>query len=1410
MKNICLRLCGISMAVMSLGTGIAHASPTTLPASGVTQTHATLSGTGATGFQVKYGKLTELDEIAQNALSPDSDPVAFTLDRYPWKKRNGWIESYYNTSSPLPVNTGSAITAEVTLTEETTVSFEWGVDSEEGIGNLSFIVDGQTLGSISGLVDFTGTSFTIAPGTHTLKWEYRKTAVTNVGMDLAKLRNIDLRNTTPGEWISMDAQGGSVTVDDLYPGQDYIFRAVDASGNRSGLKQFRTLDITIGDMTIDPITQTTATVSTPLDYGDASIETGFEFWRYDKPFEDSDLAKGLLHRSCLEKGVVLSFGKGWHISSNAISFNGNKSDGTIIAEFTTTDAGKISFNLQIYYATLDFYVDDELVATLSDSYGNHEFDLTVGAHVLRWEIAYFNPFHGYVYLGSLYIPNLKTYDLQSISVTPSVEISTVLDRLTPNSVYNVRPIVKPDYESRFEQRWSGDSVPYKTFTTLPVTADTLSVSELRQASVTLRGKVVGGDAEIIARGLQYKDATGARWTDFPAEAAAGEEISTKVTRLRPATKYDYRAYIQANGCDTVFSVTGSFTTEAVQALKPVLVSSTQHTAKIQGEIVAGDAQIYQRGMQFASVNSQEWEDFEDDGANDKFILERTGLDYRGAYKARTYVQPAGCDIIYSDTLKFFTKSIEAQVDSVRNVMQRTATLYCHTDGGDHGIDKRYYRIYSEDDRFSNKRMDAFEKNFFSSFMPFDYEVIQNAMDYGDGHLVSKQNAKLKIKFQTFIPGQFSFFLKGIATVKFYINGVLNSTIDLQETKDFVTSDIFYPGAYELEWDLTDVNEIYLRNFRINSDNNLPIESTSDAFTISLSGLHPQRSYGVALTAEKSDDKISVYKWQDFTTTSYFTEFITTGLTQSKATLQAYILPTNDTPEEMGFIYTDDAGNSTRAVGSVTDGWLTAEISGLSANRRYRFSPYAKVDGYVYKSDDESHFTTPPVDMKVVFSGITQTKANMTISCDKGDASVEDIQYRLDYGDYMGYTSPVSFTSLTPSHTYNVYVQARVNGTTYYFGSYPFKTLDINVSSTVDAAQTSAFVKVFPAVGDATLVASGIEYSTDMSYDNRIECDGNNTVLVTELDPATTYYYRAWAETAEGATAVKEGTFRTSAITCQTSAADNISNRSARLNGMIDCDANSSAEFGFEWKRMTGWASDPAFTKGIKNEDGTISVSLINGMLDPDTDYQFRAAVRYKGKMYHASEWKNFRTENEFILYPGTVYTLYRTDRENNAIIFCGYYVAGSETVTAQGYEYWHNGGASAPAMNAPATVETVYTGEDMQYTLPAALLADGNYSVRAFIETESGKTYGQTLSFGIENGGPSAIIDIESAVIQCRPVNGQIVMSNVSGLAVRICDTTGRTIFYKENLGETEYFDAPRNTICLLRFSNGMTFKIMP
>ena len=566
------------MAVMSLGTGIAHASPTTLPASGVTQTHATLSGTGATGFQVKYGTLVELDEIAQNALSPDSDPVAFTLDRYPWKKRNGWIESYYNTSSPLPVNTGSAITAEVTLTEETTVSFEWGVDSEEGIGNLSFIVDGQILGSISGLVDFTSTSFTIAPGTHTLKWEYRKTAVTNVGMDLAKLRNIDLRNTTPGEWISMDAQGGSVTVDDLYPGQDYIFRAVDASGNRSGLKQFRTLDITIGDMTIDPITQTTATVSAPIDFGDAQVETGVECTTGS--YTNSVYSNALLAPDTRGRVIDVQVDGNWTVSDNSLIFNSKVDYKTVTVSFEMLSAGEISFYASASNGRLDFHIDGSRGTQITGSYRKFTYSLSAGKHTLYWSTWYNGNYRAEI--GNLSIPSLPMPELQTIPVTATDIINTRIEGLTPNCTYFVRPYVNLTYTSRFENRWNNDSIPFKNFTTLPVTADTLSVADLRQASVTLRGKVVGGDAEIIARGLQYKDATGARWTDFPAEAAAGEEISAKVTRLRPATNYDYRAYIQANGCDTVFSVTGSFTTEAVQALKPVLVSSTQHTRQDTG------------------------------------------------------------------------------------------------------------------------------------------------------------------------------------------------------------------------------------------------------------------------------------------------------------------------------------------------------------------------------------------------------------------------------------------------------------------------------------------------------------------------------------------------------------------------------------------------------------------------------------------------------------------------------------------------------------------------------------------------------------------------------------------------------------------------------------------------------------
>lgn len=1402
------------MAVMSLGTGIAHASPTTLPASGVTQTHATLSGTGATGFQVKYGTLVELDEIAQNALSPDSDPVAFTLDYYPWKKRNGWIESYYNTSSPLPVNTGSAITAEVTLTEETTVSFEWGVDSEEGIGNLSFIVDGQTLGSISGLVDFTGTSFTIAPGTHTLKWEYRKTAVTNVGMDLAKLRNIDLRNTTPGEWISMDAHGGSVTVDDLYPGQDYIFRAVDASGNRSGLKQFRTLDITIGDMTIDPITQTTATVSVPIDYGDAQVETGVV---YTDGYYFDYHSKALLSLDTRFKDIMVDVDPYWRSSNDCLVFGYKFNDRGVTASFEMQSAGEISFDASATNGRLNFYIDGSKKAEISGNKQRYTYSLSAGRHTLKWTTYYTYSNRSYhAEIGNLSIPHVPMRG-HSISATATDKISTKIEGLTSNSKYSVRPLVNLTYSSRFENKWNHDKISFKNFATLPVIADTLPVADLRQASVTLRGKVMGGDAEIIARGLQYKDATGARWTDFPADAAAGEEISAKVTRLRPATKYDYRAYIQAIGCDTVFSITGSFTTEAVQALKPILLSSTQHTAKIQGEIVAGDAQIYQRGMQIANFSYDNWRDIEDSGTDAKFTLESTGLDYNTTYKVRTYVQAAGCDIIYSDTLKFSTLPIRIEVDSVINITQRSATIHYHTDRGDQGIDRLTYKLSVPEARYAD-RNNSFEYGFFGTQMPFDYEIIHNDWTKGS---TTERDATLKMRIMTFVPGRFYYGggCKNGAILDFFINGEhikkdsLYTNHPIYTVCDFSydTDSIYPPGTYELEWQATDVHDWVALSFRLENAVFL-IESSNDDFSICLNKLSPGLKYRIAIKAYGGNHGAYLGEFPyDFSTPPYFSDVMACNVTQSKATLQAQVVPTEDTIEDKGFILVDSNGIRSTIVGNISDDYMKAEISGLSTNTNYTLRSYAKVDGNIYEGRDTIRFTTPPVDIHVDFNDVTQTKANMTITYDNGDATVDNLEYNLDGSEYVSYHSKVSFTALTPSKTYIVSVQGMVNGSSHDFGSYSFKTAAVSISpEVVNSWATSAQIEMNEVVGDATLVSSGINYSTDLSYDNRIECDADNMVLITELDPTTTYHYRAWTETAEGGIVVKEGTFRTSAITCRTSAADNISNRSARLNGMIDCDANSSAEFGFEWKRMTGWASDPAFTKGIKNDDGTISVSLINGMLDPDTDYQFRAAVRYKGKMYHASEWKNFRTENEFILYPGTVYTLYRTDRENNAIIFCGYYVAGSETVTAQGYEYWHNGGASAPAMNAPATVETVYTGEDMQYTLPAALLADGNYSVRAFIETESGKTYGQTLSFGIENGGPSSIIDIESAVIQCRPVNGQIVMSNVSGLAVRICDTTGRTIFYKENLGETEYFDAPRNTICLLRFSNGMTFKIMP
>ena len=132
-------------------------------------------------------------------------------------------------------------------------------------------------------------------------------------------------------------------------------------------------------------------------------------------------------------------------------------------------------------------------------------------------------------------------------------------------------------------------------------------------------------------------------------------------------------------------------------------------------------------------------------------------------------------------------------------------------------------------------------------------------------------------------------------------------------------------------------------------------------------------------------------------------------------------------------------------------------------------------------------------------------------------------------------------------------------------------------------------------GDATMICSGLEFLNEIITSE----SESREHIITELIPNKSYSCRSYVETVEGGRIYStQKSFTTKSITTNTLPVSNISNRSATMNGTIECDDISSAEFGFQWKQMEGWVSDPAFTKGRKLDDSSISVTLVMVCLNP--------------------------------------------------------------------------------------------------------------------------------------------------------------------------------------------------------------------
>ncbi len=1419
-----------------------HAQLASSDATDVTQTRATLhaefpADAASRGFEYKYGKLTWLTDFDRLALSPFSDPINLTTTgNNKWSARTvkGWVESCKDLTS----GQFSQMTTTFTLTAPTTITFEWSVDSDENYGILLFEADDTKVAQISGNVPFTTVTHLLSAGEHTLKWRYEKKSSTNVGLDLGMVRNIHIANTTPGEWISAEASADDHILTNLYPSQTYLWRAVStaADGDRrsySRLHQFTSDSVSVDSVRVTDLTQTKAKLTTQVNPGDAQVTKGYEFFTAN----NDPYALALLAPNC-NMPINVTHGSAWEIGSNhnSLSTSIRADNNTVTVTFDMLVNGYVKFNYTVYGGEIRGYYDNSSFKLTSSSGSARQY-LSKGRHTIKWQTWYSTNYSRYnATLSQLSFTDEQGNTLGQDSQEPIVidgsdnTMPVLKEGLRPGYKYLVRSYIRPDYESQLENRWEGTYSPWTRFNTLSLIADTIPASNIKQASATINGKVKCGDATIIVRGLQYRDKEGKRFTDFPS-ASSDTLLSQKLTRLRPSTDYEYRSYIQAENCDTVFSPLAKFRTADVVPVKPELLAVTQHTAKIQGEVISGDATIYQRGMQFCK-NGAEWEDVEDGGTDSIYVLSKTNLLINQKYKARTYVQPAGSAIIYSDVLEFTTKGL---CDTITDIFQRTAIVRGHIESGLSDISKSYYTI---DARYEPGHIIDEPSNLKGSFnilmgsrgqsqaQFFDYKIRGDKWST-DGYYLNTPNedGEHELSVELNLPHDcvvtFEYNGWGENGSIFPLSWTIDNDLTIPHTEmRHYAKKILQKGSHRL---LLRVKTGFKMQVPVRLQvGEIPVDfpiSSDGSFAFKAMPLTPHSYNGITITTEDKEGKPSNTK-VNFSTKDYFKyPYTVTDVSQSGAVLSAELEKTDDKYEEMGFAYHDTSQSITwqydewsKIKGQVTDSVVVAALKNLQPSHHYHFVPYTKVDGkYYYCKIETMTFTVDGVDISVNFSGITQTKASMTASVNKGDAKVTNFRYSLDGGEYQTYTKEVKFTGLRPGTKHTVDFAAEVNGETKYWSynpktekRYSFTTLSTSVNLTLgEVTQTLVGASWTTNYGDATYVASGIEYGTSQSALTEQVTSDSNSVRINELTPATTYYFRAYLETKEGGRVYSAPrNAMTKSISCTTGKATDVSNNSAKFHGTIDCDSYSPTyRFGFQWKQMQGWAAEPAFTRANKLDDGTITLGLVDRMLKPDTDYQFRTAVmRGDEVVAHGADWQTFRTELEYIYYPGTVYTLYRTDRETNSLILCGYYVAGSEPVIEQGYDYW------TTSKSAPIRIPT---DETMRHTLDISTLDDGNYQVRAFATTASGTVYGETLGFSIFNGGLSATADIAAdSDIRCYGTDEGIVIDNATGYTAVIMDVTGRQLSHRENMGIKESFPMAQDAIYIVKISDGSVFKV--
>ena len=451
---------------------------------------------------------------------------------------------------------------------------------------------------------------------------------------------------------------------------------------------------------------------------------------------------------------------------------------------------------------------------------------------------------------------------------------------------------------------------------------------------------------------------------------------------------------------------------------------------------------------------------------------------------------------------------------------------------------------------------------------------------------------------------------------------------------------------------------------------------------------------------------------------------------------------------------------------------------------------------VYKVGDEERtasfsLKTEAPSLSLYYYTTTQRTFSVVVAV-SSDESVEPSEKGIYFnGEYLAADEEgeVSITGLHSDQSYSYQVYAVYNGQKCMGETRTFRTKSVSRSvRSLNAGCTTISLKGTYNVGDLTVTGYGFTLE-DTEYADV------TTLTLIGLKPNTTYASQFWVETAEeGRYTSCSMSVTTGALTFETQPASATSNTSSTISAATNCDAETGT--GFEWRRIDAPDLVPSSYEECPVVDGVMAGSLRG--LSADTYYQYRPYYQAADGTYFYGDWIGFGTADAYVYFEPTVRTLDVETLSSNSAVLTGYALAGSDDITAQGFEYWPLGAAVRSA-SGRQTVEA--SGQKMTVTL-GGLESNTTYAFRAYVTTARGTTYGDEQTFttpaatGIDAvTAAGETLDVAVRGASARDLQVRLVAAGGPQAACRLVSLSGAVVAHMQAAADGTWQPMPARTL---------------